>query len=147
MMACRKTRHWQTWSNEKINIVYNSQKCRTLKTNWTASSHASQEKWPRKKPRRFCPGPPASKTSREECRPPKRRKWRSSNSTSSHTTDGDDDQTCSAMFIFTSVQAEIFLLPDPTFLEGFYLNFQIPGHFSCKMTFMATLQALCTKIG
>ena len=28
-----------------------------------------------------------------------------------------------------SVQAEIFLLPDPTFLEGFYLNFHMPGHF------------------
>ena len=28
-----------------------------------------------------------------------------------------------------SVQAEIFLLPDPTFLEGFYLNFHMSGHF------------------
>ena len=28
-----------------------------------------------------------------------------------------------------SVQAEIILLPAPTFLEGFYLNFHMPGHF------------------
>ena len=32
-------------------------------------------------------------------------------------------------YINTSVQAEIFLLPAPTFLEGFYLNFHMPGHF------------------
>ena len=28
-----------------------------------------------------------------------------------------------------SVQAEIFLLPAPTFLEGLNLNFHMPGHF------------------
>ena len=28
-----------------------------------------------------------------------------------------------------SVQAEIFLLPAPTFLEAFDLNFHMPGHF------------------
>ena len=28
-----------------------------------------------------------------------------------------------------SVQAEIFLLPDPTFLEAFDLKFHMPGHF------------------
>ena len=31
--------------------------------------------------------------------------------------------------IFTSVQAEFFLLPDPTFLEAFDLKFHMLGHF------------------
>ena len=31
--------------------------------------------------------------------------------------------------MYTSVQAEIFLLPDPTFLEAFDLKFHMPGHF------------------
>ena len=31
--------------------------------------------------------------------------------------------------LFISVQAEIFLFSDPTFLEGFDLKFHMPGHF------------------
>ena len=31
--------------------------------------------------------------------------------------------------LYISVQAEFFLLPAPTFLEGLYLNFHMPGHF------------------
>ena len=31
--------------------------------------------------------------------------------------------------VFISVQAKIFLLPAPTFLEGLNLNFRMPGHF------------------
>ena len=47
---------------------------------------------------------------------------------------GKDEGKCHLMKktyrnVFTSVQAEIFLLPAPTFLEGFYLNFHMPGHF------------------
>ena len=33
------------------------------------------------------------------------------------------------VFVKISVQAEIFLLPDPTFLEAFDLKFHMPGHF------------------
>ena len=38
-------------------------------------------------------------------------------------------QTCLELILSNSVQAEIFLLPAPTFLEGLYLNFHMPGHF------------------
>ena len=31
--------------------------------------------------------------------------------------------------IYISVQAEIFLFSDPTFLDGFDLKFHMPGHF------------------
>ena len=32
-------------------------------------------------------------------------------------------------YIYCSVQAEIFFFSAPTFLESFYLNFHMPGHF------------------
>ena len=49
-----------------------------------------------------------------------------------------------------SVQAEIFIFSDPTFLEGFDLKFHMPGHFPPGMSFSLTTRAIlpfCTKIG
>ena len=40
-----------------------------------------------------------------------------------------DSNLYTTFILYISVQAEIFLFSDPTFLEGFDLKFHMPGHF------------------